>query len=128
MQNDTWICFECRTALRRPTGQFLIDRELPKLGQAARRISCPSCGAPCRFLGQTIKVPRRNAVKAWQKLRERIEDESVDRASKRAVERIRWSHAVERAGLKRLHELEARPPSVHRAKLIAKVKRRSAGA
>ncbi|MDB5325725.1 MAG: hypothetical protein JWM57_1294 [Phycisphaerales bacterium] len=128
MQNDTWVCFECRTALRRPTGRVLIDGELPKLGQADRRISCPSCDASCQFLGPTIKVPRKGAVKVWQKLRERVEEKSVDQASERAVERVRWSHTIERADREELQELEARPPNAHRAKLIAELKRRLARA
>jgi hypothetical protein len=68
--NGTWVCFDCREAVRRPT-------------QHKAAVPCPSCRQPCRYVGTETPLPPKRDAKAWQKLRARI-NASANAARERA--------------------------------------------
>lgn len=71
-------------------------------------------------------MPRRNAVKAWQKLLERVETDSIAISYDYAIERVCNVHARELATRHWLEQLLARPTKKQRAKLIKALERRIA--
>jgi len=60
VSNHNWVCFECRTTVRKPKS----DANAPTLP------ACSRCGASLVNIGYKIDVPRKSDVKAWKALRE----------------------------------------------------------
>ena len=53
MSNATWVCFDCREVLRRPT-------------EYREAVPCPNCGPGARYLGTKIRIPSKADDRAWQ--------------------------------------------------------------
>lgn len=94
MSNATWICFDCRRVVRRPT--------TPRSA-----VVCPECRGACACLGRKIPVPPRDKVAAWTKLRRELQSLGISWAVRRAKATVARRHEIER----RLVELERRPSS-----------------
>jgi len=108
--NSSWICFDCRLAVRRPT-QFVGE------------VVCPECGVGCWCLGYKIPVPPKRDARAWRQLQESQvaqQDAQVD-AARQA--RVRSRHDLEQE----IRRLEAMPSSPGRAKAIMVLRRRLDG-
>ena len=119
MCNGTWVCFDCRVAVRRPTWRH-VTYARPWLvgGTGAGNVRCTHCGELCRFVGPTILVPRKGDVRGWARLRattEFIHARAVDERYRRMVRR---RHDLER----RVRELMARPQSPGRDQLIKRLR------
>jgi DNA-directed RNA polymerase subunit RPC12/RpoP len=110
MSNASYICFDCRQAVRRSTPEKAI-------------VKCPNCGRRCEYLGKKIPVPPRTKVAAWRDLRAAL-----------ATIRTNWGVRQERAAVRRRHhvekrivELESRPPNPSRDRLLTDLRRELAG-
>ena len=58
MCNGTWVCFDCRTAVRRTTWRHVTYARAWLIGSKNVGMArCPHCAAPCSFLGPTICIP-----------------------------------------------------------------------
>src|SRR5260370_30504354 len=101
MGNGTWVCFDCRETVRRPT-------------QHAKAVPCPCCGQTCTYLGTKIPVPPRRDVKIWRSLRESFRQSRVAAQQRAWVGRVRERHRLERE----IAEIEAMPRNKGQARTI----------
>lgn len=106
MGNATWLCFDCRQAVRRPV---LYKKCVP----------CSSCGKPCRCIGTKIPVPPKQDEHAWQVLRESLRQARTDAQQRQYITRIRRRHGLE----KRIGELQRRPLNDGRERLLRILRR-----
>ena len=58
MSNHYYVCFECRTALRRP---HVYGRRKPAP-------NCPECGQRCTFVTYKLAIPPKRHKYAWRQL------------------------------------------------------------
>ena len=109
MGTAAWICFECRSAVRRNT-QYTGD------------VPCPNCRRLCAFLGYRIPVPPKRKRRAWAALREQLAQTRIAQAIQayemREAERAALRHEIDRIG--------AMAPNSGRASLIRRLQRRLA--
>lgn len=101
MGNATWVCFDCREAVRSTTHH-------------AKAVPCPQCGRDCLCLGTKIRIPPRDDEKAWQTLRTSIREHRLVMLERLERMRVRRRHRLER----QIDDLERRPDSEGRAKAI----------
>ncbi|MFH5803247.1 hypothetical protein [Alienimonas sp. DA493] len=106
MSNRTWVCFDCREAVRRGLS----------LG---RDVRCAFCGKPCRCLGYKIPTPRKSAAKQWVALRRSLNRQNHAVAEERFRRRVRLRHELEQ----NLVRLEAKPPNPGRASAVRRLRR-----
>lgn len=99
--NATWVCFECRQAVRRDNWPFF-----PK------PVKCSHCGGECTSIGHKIPLPSKSDVRAWRSLREQLQNSAVDAQVRKYEQRVRDIHALEQ----QIADLEARPKNEGRAK------------
>ena len=109
MSNRTWVCFDCREAVRRGFGH--------------EGVRCAFCGRPCRCLGYRIPTPRKAAAKQWAALRRSLNGQNRAAAEDRFRRRVRRRHALEA----RLVRLDALPPNPGRAAAIRRLRRTLSG-
>ncbi|MBS0657877.1 MAG: hypothetical protein JSR82_06470 [Verrucomicrobia bacterium] len=116
MCHGTWVCFDCRTAVRRATWRK-VTRVYPQLlGDAlSGRVRCPHCRAAGRFLGPSVAIPPKRATSRWRLLETAIGSLRRTHAGQRRHAEVRAQHALER----RLLALQSRPWNRDRARLIA---------
>src|SRR5947207_10916400 len=97
MCNGTWVCFDCRVALRRRTWRGVTARHPWLIGSiGSGGVLCRKCRQACLFLGPTVEIPPRRDVRGWKRLRERIL-KMRDAAKEMYFEDlVRWRHEVER--------------------------------
>ncbi len=107
MANSSWVCFECRLAVRRPT-QHIGD------------VTCPECGVACWPFGYKTPVPAKRDVGAWRKLLSEETETKQQRATDAAVALVRSRHALEQE----IRRLAAMPENAGRAKAIRALRRR----
>ncbi|TQV65814.1 hypothetical protein FKG94_28085 [Exilibacterium tricleocarpae] len=93
MSNDSWLCFDCREAYRRPRP---YDKE----------VNCAKCNKPCHNIGYQIPVPPKRNIKAWIKLRESERQRLWRGREESAKEQVRLKHDLEQ-GISRLEALSA---------------------
>lgn len=110
MSNASWVCFDCRTTVRRPTFRQTV-------------VLCPECRQRCFCLGRKIPVPRKSNMAAWLKLRQAMRALTVEwqvRSEKSAVAR---RHEIER----QITALESKPAESSRTRQIKKLREELAG-
>jgi hypothetical protein len=101
MGNATWVCFDCREAVRRPT-------------HYPDAVPCPQCGRACCCLGTKIRIPAKGDEPAWRDLRDGIREQRLADHERIERMRVRRRHRLER----QIADLEARPPNEGRAKAL----------
>src|SRR3954452_11400515 len=106
MSNASYICFDCRQAVRRSTPEKAI-------------VKCPSCGQRCQYLGRKMPVPPKRKMAAWRELRTSMATVRVKWALRQEREAVRRRHAVE----KRIVELESRSANESRDRLLSELRR-----
>jgi hypothetical protein len=92
MGNATWVCFDCRETVRRPT-------------HYPDAVPCPQCGRACRCLGTYIRIPAKSNDSAWRDLRVSIREQRLAAQERMDRLRVRRRHRLER----QIADLEARP-------------------
>ena len=105
MGNATWVCFDCREAVRRPT-------------EYSGAVPCPQCGQGARCLGTKLRIPTKGDDRAWQALRSFILEQGVTAVEQERV-RVRHRHRLER----QIAELEARPANDGRERTIQRLRK-----
>ena len=106
MSNASYICFDCRQAVRRPTPEKAV-------------VKCPTCARRCEYLGRKIPVPPKSKVVAWRELREQFATARTNWALRQERESVRRRHELE----KRILDLEARPANPSRTRQIEELRR-----
>jgi hypothetical protein len=106
MSKRNWVCFGCRTAVR---------REEPP----SRPVMCANCGEPRVNLGYKIPIPEKSNVKGWQALREQYfgGERAAEQQQREAQQRQR--HTLERE----IARLESGPPNESRATAVKLLKK-----
>jgi hypothetical protein len=110
MSNATWVCFDCRQVVRRPTATDEVVR-------------CPECSGRCQCLGRKIPVPPRSKVAAWKELREAVRLTRARYEERRTREAVRERHDIE----KKIAEMERRPANASRDRLLRELRERLGG-
>ena len=111
MSNRKYICFKCRTSVRREAN-------------AEREVKCPSCGDSTVNIGYKIPIPPKSKIKEWQNLEEQLKSESLSATAAEKALKTRRMHGIE----KELEKLEALPENEGRKALIKKLKQELARA
>ena len=109
MGNATWICFDCREAVRRPTHHRGI-------------VSCPQCRGATLCLGTKIRIPRKADRRAWQDLRVSVCERRLAAAGRTERMLVRRHHCLER----KIAGLEARPANAGRTRAIYVLRKQQA--
>ena len=110
MGTAAWVCFDCKTAVRRNTA---FDGDVP----------CPNCGRLCSYLGYKIPVPPRSKSRDWAALRDQLVRERMQRDLVWDIRMVRARHALEQE----IARLEAMPVNEGRTKAIRLLQRRLSG-
>ena len=110
MGTAAWVCFECRTAVRRST---VYSGDVP----------CPTCGKLCAYLGYKIPVPPKDKRREWAALRTQLSRERSQRELAADIAAVRKRHDLEQE----IVRLEAMPANAGRARAIALLRRRLSG-
>ncbi|HNQ79425.1 MAG TPA: hypothetical protein PLA03_13785 [Acidobacteriota bacterium] len=105
MSNRNYICFKCRTTVRREDN-------------AEREVKCPHCGANTENIGYKIPIPPKVKIKVWQNLEEQLKNESLSATANEKKFKAKRMHDIE----KELEKLEALPENEGRKALIKKLK------
>ena len=101
----TWVCFDCREAVRRPAGH-------------AKPVPCPKCRQNCQCLGTKIRISSKEAKLAWRELRMNIRESLLAAAERR----VRLRHRLEG----QISELEAAPLTEERTGKLHRLKQQLA--
>lgn len=96
--NATWVCFDCRESVRRPS-------------HYPDAVPCPKCGLACRCLGTKIRIPAKGDERAWRDLRDGIREQRLAAQERLERMRVQRRHRLER----QIAELEAGPADEGRA-------------
>ena len=124
MLNGTWVCFECRAAVRRPTWRLVTYLRPWLIGSTGvGNVRCPRCRDACQFLGPSIEIPPKRDTGAWVQLRDRVADLHATATDERLRESVRHRHDLEQ----RIRELQARPANPGRDALIKQLRAELAG-
>lgn len=107
MTNASWVCFDCREAVRRPT-------------RYRREVPCPRCGKNCRRIGYKIPVPPKRAIRSWKMLHDQLVEDDIKTASARHARSVRQRHDIEQE----LRKLMALTPNAGRSLFIAELRKR----
>jgi hypothetical protein len=107
--NATWVCFDCREAVRRPT-------------YFPEAVPCPQCGQVSRCLGTKIRIPTKGDDREWETLRSSLREQRLVAVERMERIRVRRRHRLER----QIAELEARPANEGRARMIERLQEKLA--
>ena len=110
MGTAAWVCFDCRTAVRRNTA-FAGD------------VPCPSCGKLSSYLGYKIPVPPKDKQREWSALRDQLAKERMQRELAADAAAVRSRHDLEQE----IARLEAMPANEGRSKAIRLLRRQLSG-
>lgn len=105
MSNRKYVCFKCRTAVRREAN-------------TERSVLCPLCGAEAVNLGYKIPIPPKSKAKEWAALEKQISQEASEIMATKALERVQRIHHLE----KEIKRIEALPSNAGRQSLIKQLK------
>ena len=92
MENNSWVCFQCRECYRRSSAH-------------KEKVICAKCNNNCRNVGSEIKVPKKTDIKAWKKLQNNLIEQDIYSHEISSKESVRLKHDAEQ-GEKRLEILE----------------------
>jgi len=92
MNNNSWVCFECRESYRR-------DK------QYKGNVACAKCNCLCTNIGDCTPVPRKRELKAWKYLRESINKQARQSQLHSDIELVRIKHDIEQ-GEERIEALD----------------------
>lgn len=101
MSSANWVCFDCRTCVRRAA----YPRDA---------VPCARCRKPCVCLGHKIPIPQKHRVGAWGALFDALARQRIARAVASYEASVRTRHALERE----MAAIEARPRNKGRARAI----------
>lgn len=119
MTNGNWVCFECRTCVRRPTWPLITFlRPWPIGDKGNESVKCTKCNQSCRFLGPKIAVPPKSDVDGWNRLRQFVIEHRTALVEKQREQNTHSKHAVER----QIRDLESRPKNNERDGLIKQLR------
>src|SRR5688572_5683249 len=107
--NSSWVCFECRQALRR--ANWPIAREPAR---------CSRCGGECFCIGHKIPLPPKRDARGWKSLRERMQSLAIDAQGQNYAQRVRSIHRLQR----NIADLEARPANQGREQAMKVLRQR----
>jgi hypothetical protein len=111
MCNGSWVCFDCRPAVRRRTWRAITHVRPDLIGSTdLEDVRCPTCHQPCRFLGPTMELPRKRDAAAWPRLRKHVDRTRIAAVEDEQVRSARHRHTLE----KRIRSLKSRPASPSR--------------
>jgi hypothetical protein len=105
MGNATWVCFDCREAVRRPTHYL-------------EPVACPQCGQASRCLGTKLRIPTKGDDRSWHALRSSIRKQRLATLEYSKRMRVRRRHRLER----QIAELEALPANEGRESAIQRLR------
>ena len=121
MTKGTWICFDCRLAQRHRTWKNVAAVRPDLIGDVgAGLVRCVKCRELCVFLGPAIELPSKHDEKAWLRLRTQVSKKRSATQQQEYRQSVSYRHDLEH----RIRELEDRPQSVGRERLIRQLKRR----
>ena len=103
--NHNWVCFQCRTAVRRPN----TNQAVPK---------CMSCGNDCYCLGYKVAIPKKSDIKAWRQINDFIRDRDFAVVDFKRIQELRRKHDLE----KEIFRMELLDENKDRSRLIKKLK------
>lgn len=107
MGTAAWVCFHCRSAVRRHT-------------HYGGDVPCPNCSRPCTWIGHKIPVPPKRKRRDWSALHAWLARDQAERDMAAHLHRIR-----ECTGLRQeIDRLQARNPHPDRALMIRRLRRR----
>ena len=87
MSNTNYVCFSCRTAVRRPKRYFR-----PQDSSSPR---CSQCSKPCVELSDRILLPSKHKTKEWQKLQQDLWRQQLQILEIQQRSRVRYKHELE---------------------------------
>ena len=107
MSKRNWVCFECRSVVRREA-------------YTANSVVCATCWQPRVNLGYKIPIPAKTRVNDWESLREHY------LASERAAARARREAQRKRTRdlEKEIERLESRPANPGRSKAVQLIRKK----
>ena len=111
MSNKKWVCFACRTAVRRSQG-------------GTSDVLCPECGKQCSYIGYKIPVPPKAKVREWKQLQEQLHQDKSKTEIARTQSLVRRKHELERE----IVRLDAMPKNEGRTKAIKQLRKKAWGA
>jgi len=91
MSNYAWVCFSCRTAVRR--------------SPVAKDVRCPECASQCECIGYKTLVPARTKIRDWRMLSEAFYRSRRNYVFGQQKRRVRRIHDLEQE----IARLEAMP-------------------
>jgi hypothetical protein len=107
MGTAAWVCFHCRSAVRRHT-------------HYGGDVPCPNCSRPCTWIGHKIPVPPKRKQRDWSALHAWLARQQADRDMQVHVARIRECTALRQE----IDRLEARAPNAQRSQRVRRLRRR----
>ena len=120
MCKGTWVCFKCRTAVRRDTWRLVTQKNPSLIGDTgAGRVRCPHCRSACQFLGPSIAIPPKRDLQSWKRLESDIIHFRLDEVERRKKDSTQKKHDIER----RVRDLKSRPSSTERARLVKELEK-----
>lgn len=87
MSNTNYVCFSCRTAVRRPKRYFR-----PQDSSSPR---CSQCSKSCVELSDRIPLPSKHKTKEWQKLQQDLWRQQLQILEMQQRSRVRYKHELE---------------------------------
>ena len=118
MCNGTWVCFDCRIAVRRPTVRRILLYAPWLIGDTAYGpVLCPCCRQPCHFIGTEIELPSKHDRRGWKRLRLQVQCRRFEALQERHMDAVRNRHDL----IQQIRVLESRPLTDGRRKQVRQI-------
>ena len=120
MCKGTWVCFKCRTAVRRDTWRLITYVRPELVGDTMKGgVRCPHCRTACQFIGPSIAIPPKRGVASWRRLQADVTRFRQTVAAGLHKSAIRKKHDLEQ----RIRDLKSRPANSGRALLLKELEK-----